>query len=227
MLTRMKSNSAVRTAYDRWSHSYDDQENPTRDLDLLVLQKLVPPLSGRRVVEFGCGTGKNLQWLAPRCRWLLGLDFSAGMLAVAKHKVRSPNVDYLLCDLSETLPLTGHFADVVLVSLILEHLVSTEPVFRNAAQLMAPESWLIVSEYHPDRIIAGSGAQFQTGEDSPPHFIGSFAHSAAEMQRAAALHGLCLVDTAEWSMENWQGVAVNEDSTLRRILSLRFRPEAG
>jgi ubiquinone/menaquinone biosynthesis C-methylase UbiE len=226
MLERMKGNSAVRNSYDRWSRNYDDQENPTRDLDLLVLQSLVPPLKGRQVVEFGCGTGKNLRWLAPRCHLLLGLDFSAGMLAMARRKIRSPNVHLLLCDLSDELPLTDHFADVVLISLILEHMVSTEPVFRSAAQLMTAGAWLIVSEYHPDRINAGSGAQFQTRKGDPPHFIGSFAHSPAEMQRVAAAHGLRLVDTAEWFVESPPGT-IQDDERVPRILSLRFRLDNG
>jgi malonyl-CoA O-methyltransferase len=226
MLEEMNDDSAVRTSYDHWSSSYDAQENPTRDLDLVVLQSLVPSLAGCQVVEFGCGTGKNLQWLAPRCHQLLGLDFSAGMLGVARRKVRAPNVHLLLCDLSKALPLNGRFADVVLVSLILEHMISTEPVFRNAAQLMAPGAWLIVSEYHPDRIKAGSGARFQPTEGESPHVIGSFAHSAAEMQRAAAAYGLRLIDTGEWSEEVQPETASDED-LIPRILSLRFRLQSG
>ena len=55
--------SDVADAYDRWSRQYDDDQNATRDLDAFVLRQAPLHLAGARVLEVGCGTGKNSAWL--------------------------------------------------------------------------------------------------------------------------------------------------------------------
>lgn len=221
----MQDRDQIRAAYDRWSHSYDAQENTTRDLDLIVLQSLVPPLAGRMVVELGCGTGKNLAWLAPRCCQLVGLDFSTGMLWIAKHKLRSANLSLVQCDVTQPVPLAAGLADVVLVSLILEHVASLKSVFMNASWLMAPGAWLIVSEFHPDRLQAGQGARFREGPTGEYTAVGSLAHTREEMIAAARASGLRLLDAAEWSVHRRAVFTGEEKEDDPLILSLRFRKD--
>src|SRR5512133_174288 len=104
----------IAAAYDVWSEKYDAQTNATRDLDELVLRRVVPDLAGQTVVECGCGTGKNSVWLAPRCDRLVGLDFSAGMLQIAMSKVHSPRALFMLQDIQQSWPLAHGIAGVVL-----------------------------------------------------------------------------------------------------------------
>src|SRR5258705_8268803 len=78
----------VADAYDRWSRQYDDDQNATRDLDAFVLRQVPLHLAGARVLEDGCGTGKNSAWLASQARELIALDFSPGMLDVARRRGR-------------------------------------------------------------------------------------------------------------------------------------------
>jgi len=58
----------VADAYDRWSRQYDDDQNATRDLDAFVLRQVPLQLAGARVLEVGCGTGKNSAWLVSQAR---------------------------------------------------------------------------------------------------------------------------------------------------------------
>ena len=46
------------------------------------------------MVEIGCGTGRNTEWLAERAASVLAVDFSEGMLQQAKSRVRSPRVRF-------------------------------------------------------------------------------------------------------------------------------------
>src|SRR3982751_3661447 len=81
--------SDVADAYDRWSRQYDDDQNATRDLDALVLRQVSLHLAGARVLEVGCGTGKNSAWLVTQARELIALDFSPGCSTsrgVASHR---------------------------------------------------------------------------------------------------------------------------------------------
>src|SRR5579864_6408772 len=75
--------------YQRWSASYDSDENPMLSVERRFLECLLPPVEGRDVVDFGCGTGRWLEALEGRsARSLVGFDSSAEMLAVAKRKLR-------------------------------------------------------------------------------------------------------------------------------------------
>jgi malonyl-CoA O-methyltransferase len=88
-------------------------------MDAAVLSAIVPELAGLRVVEAGCGTGKNTGWLAERCLWLAALDFSAGMMAVARRKVQAGHVGWARCDVYRPWPLEGESADLVMFYIVL------------------------------------------------------------------------------------------------------------
>lgn len=71
-------NSNVQSVYNQWAESYDVMENKTRDLDkmvtLFVLEKKIT--SSDVVLELGCGTGKNTEWLMRNAGQLTSIDFS-------------------------------------------------------------------------------------------------------------------------------------------------------
>ena len=77
----------VKASYDAWASTYDADRNRTRDLDGEVTRKVLGELAFRTVVEIGCGTGKNTDFLAARAERILALDFSPRMLGVAREKV--------------------------------------------------------------------------------------------------------------------------------------------
>lgn len=193
----MNPRKPVQSAYDRWSASYDSQPNPTRDLDRLALQSLIPSLEGKTVLEIGCGTGKNTQWLAPQCARLIGLDFSGGMLSVARQKIRQAHVHFVRADIDDPLPMRHATADVALINLVLEHIGDIHAVIRNAAQHIKPGGVFILSEYHPDRLITGKGARIEQA-DSEPIFVGSVRHPVEEFEAAIRGAGLNVAQQQLW-----------------------------
>ena len=73
--------------YDRWALKYDRDINPTRDLDKIVTKRSLYNKNFSSVLELGCGTGKNTQWLITRAKELFGIDFSKNMLKIAKKRL--------------------------------------------------------------------------------------------------------------------------------------------
>jgi len=53
----------IQKAYDEWAEIYDINENPTRDLNMEAIRKAPLDLDGKRVLEIGCGTGLNTEFL--------------------------------------------------------------------------------------------------------------------------------------------------------------------
>lgn len=212
----------IAAAYDRWSESYDVQANETRDLDEMVLRRVAPDLSGRTVVECGCGTGKNSVWLAERCARLIGLDFSAGMLKIAKAKVGSPKAMFMLQDIRLPWAIADASANVVLFNLVLEHIEDLEPVFREASRVLLTGGQMALSEYHPSRVSSGKGPVVK-GEDGAIEFrIPNYLHALDDYQESAHRAGLTLVSTAEWSATE---LGYRGDATDARpqLISMLFR----
>ena len=86
---------AIAASYDRWSGSYDTDQNATRDLDAHIVRTADLPVTGAAVLELGCGTGKNTSWLAEHARSVVAMDFSEGMLSRARTRVTAAHVDFL------------------------------------------------------------------------------------------------------------------------------------
>src|SRR6185436_14705264 len=100
-MTEVSDQSEIATAYNDWAETYDTDQNRTRDLAAEVLRKTTIDFGGRRVIEVGCGTGRNTEWLAERvgeAGEIVGLDFSEQMLAKARRRVTKPRVRFVQHD---------------------------------------------------------------------------------------------------------------------------------
>ncbi len=209
----------IASAYDSWSERYDAQENATRDLDGVVLRRLLIDTSGLTVVECGCGTGKNSAWLAPRCARLIGIDFSMGMLRLAAGKANQPAALFLLADITHPWPLADASADVVLFNLVLEHVEDLSPVFAQAARVLRRGGQMLLSEYHPTRVSQGKGPVVLASDGTVSQRIPNYLHTLDDYLAAARSANLGTVSVAEWGEDEI------ERSNLRRQEDPDPRPQ--
>lgn len=188
----------VARAYTAWSAQYDSNRNPTRDLDAQATREL---LAGTRVdviVEAGCGTGKNTKHYATLARQRVdALDFSAGMLEVARRQVTAPHVHFQQADLTAAWPVADAGADLVTFNLVLEHIESLPPLFAQATRVLRPGGRVLVSELHPFKQYLGSQARF-VDEHGHETRVPACTHHVSEYLQAAAASGLVLLQLDEW-----------------------------
>lgn len=175
-----EARSDVALAYDRWSRRYDDDHNATRDLDARVVRQSPLHLSGARVLELGCGTGKNSEWLAAEARELVALDFSPGMLDVARRRVRAAHVRFVERDITHAWPVEAGSMDVVVGNLVLEHVRDLGPIYAEAARVLRPGGELFLCELHPYRQLRGGQAHFEDDETNETVPVTAFQHSVSE-----------------------------------------------
>ena len=214
-------------AYDRWASSYDADDNRTRDLDARVLRASDLAVDGRDVVELGCGTAKNTVWLAERARRVVGLDFSRGMLEVARSRLPTGNVELLEHDVQTRWPVSDGEFDLVVADLILEHVEHVTPVFAEAARVLRPGGTMFMCELHPYRQWRGGQAHFTDEWSGETIFAPAYAHSIAEYMNAGIGAGLALCRLDEWTDEGEgrRDRAEPEGSARRhipRLVSIRF-----
>lgn len=102
--------------------------------------------TGRRVVEFGCGTGDVLAALEPA--WGLGIDSSDGMLEIARRKrAADPSLSFSRPE-EVALPLAPP-PDAILLADVVEHIEDAEGLVRFLRSLCGPATRVVVLMANP------------------------------------------------------------------------------
>jgi malonyl-CoA O-methyltransferase len=192
----------IRTAYDRWSHTYDTDRNLTRDLDQAVTRRILAGLESHSVVEIGCGTGKNTLWLSQIAERVQAIDASAAMLEKAKAKVNSTNVTFTIGDITKPWICDDASADLITCNLVLEHIQDLSFIFSEASRILVKGGFFFISELHPFRQYRGTKAKFQNNQETIE--ITAFTHHISEFINVAKVYGFSLQDFQEWWHENDQ-----------------------
>lgn len=210
--------TSIQQAYTDWSATYDTDPNRTRDLDRVVTQDILGARRFRAVLEIGCGTGKNTDFYVSIGDKVHALDFSDGMLAQARIKVRAPTVTFSQADLTRTWPVTAASVDLVVCNLVLEHIADLSFICAQASRVLVVGGDFFVCELHPFRQYRGSQANFIRGDAQTA--IPAFIHHTSDYTRAAKANGFRLERLDEW----WHPDDVGK---LPRLLSLLFKRQAG
>jgi len=204
----------IKEAYQIWSEQYDTNDNKTRDLESVALQATLSNIKFDKVIEFGCGTGKNTVWLEQKAKQLLGVDFSDAMISQAINKSTAPNTKFILADINEPWSFTNEQYDLVTYSLVLEHIEDLDTIFNKACQIATEHAYLYMSELHPFKQYAGSKARFTT--EAGEQIVTCFTHNISDFLNAAKKYNFELKLLEEWFD--------NDDKTnIPRILTLLFQ----
>lgn len=172
--------------YQAWSACYDTRPNPLTMAEGKVLWALLGDVRKKKVLDLGCGTGRHAIEIAKAGASVTGVDFSDGMLAAARAKAGGLDVRFLEGNL-QSVPLQEQF-DLVLCSLVLNHVENLTPCFREMSRLLRPDGRIIVTD-------------LRTGFWGPkkkviPLFNGlatdSFKHSLGDYKTAIRAAGLRL-----------------------------------
>lgn len=207
---------AVSIAYDRWAATYDDDANATRDLDAVVVRRAPLRIASAEVVELGCGTGKNTAWLSREAGRVHAFDFSEGMLARARARVETANVSFVVHDIRVPWPLPDRSVDVVVGTLVLEHINDLAPIYAQARRVLREHGQLFLCELHPFRQLRGGQAHFTDAATGELVHVAAFVHSTSEYVTAALADGFTLRSLSEW-MD-----AGATDGAVPRLLSMLF-----
>ena len=219
-MTQPSKKSEIAAAYNEWAETYDTVQNRTRDLAAQVLRQADLTFADHRIIEVGCGTGRNTEWLARAAgaaHDIVALDFSEQMLARARERVRDAQVRFIQHDVRNRWPLADASADLVIAMLILEHVELLEPFFAEAARALNAGGELFICELHPMRQLLGGQAQFTSTQTGEHRRVPAFVHNTSGYVNAGLSSGFELVNMGEWRDAD----ALPED--LPRLLSLRFR----
>lgn len=125
--------SAPSSEFDARARTWDDDASKRQRADAVaaaIVRRV--PLAGRRVLEYGAGTGLLGLALQPLAAEVTLADVSREMLAVADEKIASrgvQNVRTVLLDLTSAPPPEQRF-DLVCTLMTLHHVPDTDAILR-------------------------------------------------------------------------------------------------
>ncbi len=92
--------------------------NATHGITASLLQKTIP--AGASVIDIGCGYGRLCRLAAPYARRVLGVDYDANRIALARRHTTDTKVEYRVAD--ATTGLGTEVFDVAILAHALEHI---------------------------------------------------------------------------------------------------------
>jgi len=142
----------TRASYDRlapvWSATTDG--GPFNGLlERPALRSLIPrPLRGLTVLDVGCGSGAQCEWMLDEGAEVIGLDLSPAMVEEARTRCGGRG-RFLVADLAEPIPLNPRSVDGITCSLVLHYLREWKVPLRSFAALLRSDGWAVMSLDHP------------------------------------------------------------------------------
>lgn len=137
--------------YDDFAVEYDE-ENATSLLNAYyerpAVLSLLGGVSGRRILDAGCGSGPLAAELVARGADVTGFDSSPAMVGLARRRL-GPTAALTVHDLSRPLPYADGTFDDVVVSLVLHYLEDWDGPLAEIRRVLKPGGRLVASVNHP------------------------------------------------------------------------------
>jgi SAM-dependent methyltransferase len=110
---------------------------------------LLGEVSGRRVLEVGCGPGFLTTWLVDHGALVTAFDVSAEMVSLARSSV-GDRATVIVADLDRPLSFAPcRSFDIIVASLVLHYVEDWEPVFQEFHRVLKPGGTVVFSTHHP------------------------------------------------------------------------------
>ena len=166
-VSQAQHNRETRDAYDQlaavWAATTD--EGPFNGLlERPALRSLVPAnLAGAAVLDVGCGSGTQVQWLLDQGAEATGIDLSPRMIEEARQRCRGRG-RFPGADLAEPLPVEPRSLDGITSSLALHYVRDWSVPLHSFASALRAGGWAVISLDQPfgARLPSQQGGYFDT-----------------------------------------------------------------
>jgi SAM-dependent methyltransferase len=146
-----------------WSAATDDGPHNAY-LERPMMRSMVPrPLSDRTVLDLGCGSGAQCEWLLSEGADVVGVDLSPSMVEAARRRCAGRG-RFFVADATDGVDLSPASIDGVTASLVFDYFEDWSRALMGLRPLLRPNAWIALSDGHPSWVLGGGRLNyFETG----------------------------------------------------------------
>ncbi|MGZ3754307.1 MAG: class I SAM-dependent methyltransferase [Mucilaginibacter sp.] len=184
-------------AYDLWSENYDAQPgNLMLDMDKQLFANLLTgmDLSGKKIADIGCGTGRH--WpgiLNEEPLSLTGFDVSPGMLGRLAIKFPHAHTHQITDNLFTNVP-DGRY-DVIVSTLTVAHIKDIDEALQAWCRILKNTGDIIITDFHPNALAFGGKRTFEYHKKQMA--VTNFVHYVYEIEEILLKNNFHVVRTEE------------------------------
>lgn len=183
--------------YRIWAESYDDEkDNLLLSYDEIILKKLLSltSLSGKTILDYGCGTGRNWFGLLKHDpERIIGCDISPEMITRLKNKysfaetflIKNGKLDFL----------NNKECDIIISTLVISHVKDIKNLFIEWDRVIKNLGDILITDFHPDLFEKGGARTFKYAGKS--YKIENYVHKISEIEMVLSSFGfkkVCLIE---------------------------------
>ncbi|MBD3330491.1 methyltransferase domain-containing protein [Candidatus Peregrinibacteria bacterium] len=128
--------------YDAYSANYDKKSGLLDTFDDGEFLQMLGNVRGKKILNIGCGTGRDTAKLLNKDAEIICMDVSEGMLEV--HKKKFPSIKTVRGS-SDALPFEDDSFDIVFMSFLIVHLKNLRESFNEAYRVLKTEGMLVLN----------------------------------------------------------------------------------
>jgi ubiquinone/menaquinone biosynthesis C-methylase UbiE len=181
----LKREISPSVAYDLWASTYDDQPGGLMmDLDEEIFNSLLEKIniSGKIVVDIGCGTGRHWKKILDKNpQKLIGYDVSVKMLKRLQDKYPAAAIHLLTNHHLHGLEVNS--CDAMVSTLTIAHIENPELAFEEWNRVLKPGGDVVITDYHPELLAKGNERTFKYRKKNI--VIRSFVHPIEKIKALA------------------------------------------
>lgn len=176
--------------FEEYRKLREREVNANNLFEIPALFSMLPELSGKRVLDLGCGFGEHCRKFADcGAEKVIGIDISEKMLEIAKAENSSENIAYIHMPIEKIGRLDEEF-DIIISSLALHYVEDFGGVVRDAYNLLCDGGYFIFSQEHPFSTCYSGGNRWTRDENGQKIHL-NLAHYGVEGEKES-----------EWFIDN-------------------------
>ncbi len=196
-LRKIKKETEPQKAYQLWADTYDNENGNLMlyfDMNLFEEFLMEVNLNGKKILDFGCGTGrywKELLKLNPSK--LLGCDISESMLK--KLKMKFPGAETYLIRNNKLDFFDAHSFDFIISTLVIAHIQNIEEIIKEWDRLLKKNGEIFLTDFHPAALIKGAKRTFNSNGTTIT--IKNYIHPVEKLENLFLFLGFKLLNRNE------------------------------
>lgn len=143
----MKTYDDIAEWYDQWIGAHSMNEDPF----FLAVDTFIGDVTGKHICDLACGQGRVARHLADRGAHVVGIDLSAGLLAIARRyeEMNPRGIGYVQADAQYLDEHVAGLFDGVVCFLALMDIPHLALTLHSVARVLKPGGWFVFAILHP------------------------------------------------------------------------------